>query len=1017
VAAAFEQLIQDLGDFPLDPSTGPAWIWDQAGENVLWASPKVDTALSTSASPALRRSLLPDLAALDPEGQPVRVQQLRLARTDRSSVETFTCLCRPVRLRDGSYGLMAVAIGASARRIELPTSPAIAPIETSVLAPVPVVRPRKVADLRVEPVIRKPVVAPVGDALEPSAAPQALTEEFPATGGPSAPPGVPQPAELPKSAARPARFIWQTDKQGRFVHLSRELMENVGVATGLIMGQTIAEAAQRFGLSEAQDLIDKLGGTETFSANPVRWPISQSLATGVMQAVPVEIAGMPVIENGAHAGFRGYGIVRLDRPLAAPVSASDALAGETEDRQDLITKGDDLFDRFGPAATQALDQRPAEEKKPPARRPLPIRVTETPAQRVNLDIAATDSAAAEAPGQTDAPKASEPPASAVPPRSLSEDERDAFRQIARSLGHLTSAPEPEATPAPQAETPAPLPETDAEPKPSARPVARAGSLDALKRDLARRSRARLGVKEPSLQQQEEPKRAAAPIIPFSQPMRRELRDRPDDVSGHWASIVEHLPLGMIVMQKGAFTYANGAALAMLGYPDLARFQTEASAETLFAAGRSGQAIDQFSVLTRNGKALPVDAQIQSITWNAQPATLTTLKATGGGGSAQVKAIEMDLIAARTELRELQSILDTATDGIIVVDGEGRILHVNRSAEALFGFDQNEIMGEKLTILLEPESHVAAMDYLEGIRLNGVRSILNDGRDVRGRERKGGALPLFMTISRVGDPATLNRFCVVLRDITHWKKVEADLTEAKRAAESSSAHKTDFLAKISHEIRTPMNAILGFSQVMMTESFGPLGNERYAQYAKDIHASGEHVISLVNDLLDLSKVAAGKLELNFASVDVNAVVASAIAMIQPQANSGKVILRTQLGEHIPMVVADERALRQIVLNLLSNAAKFTDAGGQVFVSTSLTDDGELVVRVRDTGIGMDPEGLKRAMQPFTQLESSKKANGTGLGLPLTKALTDANRARLHLESEPGKGTLAEVIFPSTRVLAE
>jgi signal transduction histidine kinase len=254
-------------------------------------------------------------------------------------------------------------------------------------------------------------------------------------------------------------------------------------------------------------------------------------------------------------------------------------------------------------------------------------------------------------------------------------------------------------------------------------------------------------------------------------------------------------------------------------------------------------------------------------------------------------------------------------------------------------------------------------------------------------------------------------------VTIWKKAEAELTDARQAAEDSNANKTDFLARVSHEIRTPMNAIIGFADVMRNETFGPLGNEKYKGYINDIHASGEHVVSLVNDLLDLSKVAAGKLDLTFGSVDINQAVAASVSMIQPQANAGRVIVRTQLSPVLPPVVADDRSVRQIVLNLLSNAAKFTEPGGQVVVTTTLTERGEAAIRVRDTGIGMSPEELKRAIEPFRQISGPKSSGGTGLGLPLTKALTEANRASFSISSEPGKGTLAEVVFPSTRVLAE
>jgi signal transduction histidine kinase len=275
----------------------------------------------------------------------------------------------------------------------------------------------------------------------------------------------------------------------------------------------------------------------------------------------------------------------------------------------------------------------------------------------------------------------------------------------------------------------------------------------------------------------------------------------------------------------------------------------------------------------------------------------------------------------------------------------------------------------------------------------------------------------MTLGRMGGAGDVARYCAVLRDVTIWKKAEAELQGARRAAESADANKSEFLARISHEIRTPMNAIIGFADVMRNETFGPVGNDRYKGYVNDIHASGLHVVSLVNDLLDLSKVAAGKLDLTFGSVDINQAVSESVSMIQPQANAGKIIVRMQLAPKMPPVVADERSLRQIMLNLLSNAARFTEPGGQVVVTTALTEKGEAAIRVRDTGIGMSADEMARAIEPFRQVPGPKAQGGTGLGLPLTKALAEANRAAFTLSSEPGKGTLAEIVFPATRVLAE
>ncbi|WP_051231420.1 ATP-binding protein [Kaistia adipata] len=379
------------------------------------------------------------------------------------------------------------------------------------------------------------------------------------------------------------------------------------------------------------------------------------------------------------------------------------------------------------------------------------------------------------------------------------------------------------------------------------------------------------------------------------------------------------------------------------------------------------------------------------------------------------ALVAELTAAGHKIAELEAILDTATDGVAVVDGEGRIVRINRSAEALFGVETRDVAGLPFTHLLAEESRKSALDYLEGLAQNGVASLLNDGREVIGRVPQGGLIPLFMTMGRLGETG---KFCAVLRDITQWKNAEEELINARRAAETASMQKSDFLAKVSHEIRTPLNAIIGFSEVMMEERFGPIGTERYKQYLRDIHVSGAHLMSLLNDLLDLSKIEAGKMELNFEAVALNDIVMECVALMQPQANRERIIIRTSLSSQVPGIVADPRSIRQIVLNLVSNAIKFTLAGGQVIVSTALEERGEVTLRIRDTGIGMSEKDVETALMPFRQVATSSKhrSDGTGLGLPLTKALVEANRASFLIDSAVGQGTLIRVTFPSTRVLA-
>ncbi|MEA2877058.1 MAG: hypothetical protein QOF14_2254 [Hyphomicrobiales bacterium] len=487
------------------------------------------------------------------------------------------------------------------------------------------------------------------------------------------------------------------------------------------------------------------------------------------------------------------------------------------------------------------------------------------------------------------------------------------------------------------------------------------------------------------------------------------------------AILERLPVGLLVHRNEQLLYANRAFLEWTGYGDLAAVAAAGGLERLVVDPQAG-ALDRingtgktFTIATRTGDTLTCEGRLYSVPWQAESALMLVLVRTAAAD--RQRDSEIALRAAEAETRELRSILDTATDGVIVTDRDGLILTFNRSAEALFGYEYHEMARRPFTELFAPESERAARDYLDGLTKNGVASVLNDGREVIGRVRQGGLIPLFMTMGRIGDG--MPKFCAVLRDITQWKRAEEDLLNAKRTAERASSAKSDFLAKISHEIRTPLNAIIGFSEVMIGEQFGPLGSDRYREYMKDIHASGEHLVSLINDLLDLSKIEAGKLDLVFASVNLNELVRQCVALMQPQANQQRIIIRSSLSATLPPVVADARSVRQIVLNLLSNSIKFTGAGGQVIVSTALTDRAEAILRVRDTGIGMTEKEILTAMEPFRQLATSTRwgSGGTGLGLPLTKALAEANRAAFSIKSAVDAGTLVEITFPGTRVLAE
>jgi two-component system cell cycle sensor histidine kinase PleC len=248
----------------------------------------------------------------------------------------------------------------------------------------------------------------------------------------------------------------------------------------------------------------------------------------------------------------------------------------------------------------------------------------------------------------------------------------------------------------------------------------------------------------------------------------------------------------------------------------------------------------------------------------------------------------------------------------------------------------------------------------------------------------------------------------LADLAHKYEME------KIRAEDANRAKSEFLANMSHELRTPLNAINGFSEMMAGEMFGPLGDPRYREYAHDILSSGQHLLALINDILDMAKIEAGKLTLRFEMVDLEDIAEEAVRLMRNRSESAGLAVSIDMPSTLPEVQADSRALKQVLLNLLSNALKFTPRGGRVSVKGEMVGD-RVKVAVVDTGIGIAKDDLARLARPFEQIESqhSKTTQGTGLGLALTKSLIELHRGEFELTSEPGAGTSAAFILPIRR----
>ena len=374
---------------------------------------------------------------------------------------------------------------------------------------------------------------------------------------------------------------------------------------------------------------------------------------------------------------------------------------------------------------------------------------------------------------------------------------------------------------------------------------------------------------------------------------------------------------------------------------------------------------------------------------------------------------------RASEERYRSLMKTATDGIHIFDTDGNLVDASPSFYEMLGYP----MGTKL--------HVSDWDAQwnnEDLKRE-IAQLLESPRsfDTRHRRRDGSIIDVEVSAHKFvlqGRTLLYNS----ARDITQRKTYETKLRESeaqyRRAAfEAARANstKSEFLAHMSHELRTPLNAIIGFSEIVTGELFGPIERRRYVEYAQDIHSSGVHLLSIINDILDLAKIEAGRRELTDNVVFLHDAAAAALLLVRGRAENGEISLVNKIVPgSVPLLQADERAIKQMLLNLLSNAVKFTPKGGRITIGAELRADGSLAASVSDTGVGIAPENIPRALAPFGQIENAAAratAEGTGLGLPLVKSLMELHEGTLELESEVGKGTRATIVFPPNRVLGE
>lgn len=363
---------------------------------------------------------------------------------------------------------------------------------------------------------------------------------------------------------------------------------------------------------------------------------------------------------------------------------------------------------------------------------------------------------------------------------------------------------------------------------------------------------------------------------------------------------------------------------------------------------------------------------------------------------------------------LTSVFDVSEIAIVVTDYNGRIVRVNDAFIRTYGWSRDELINAEVAGLVTPDERVMARENHREYITNGVRSS-GEMKIIR----KDGSIANSLFTTATIELSQKRRFQVTtVMDITLRKQMEQSLRMAKDQADTANRAKSTFLANMSHELRTPLNAIIGFSEMMEKETFGPLANEKYVEYLGDIHMSANHLLEIINEVLDMSKIEAGRLELEEEDIDLAELVRSVLRMMASKAFGSGLMIKDHYEEGLPAVRVDRRLMRQVLINLVTNAVKFSKKGGRIDINIGTLKSGEVCITVQDQGVGIPSDKIQQALEPFGQVSDraeNSHQRGTGLGLPLAKAMVELHGGELKLDSSLGHGTTVDVYLPPQRVL--
>lgn len=492
-------------------------------------------------------------------------------------------------------------------------------------------------------------------------------------------------------------------------------------------------------------------------------------------------------------------------------------------------------------------------------------------------------------------------------------------------------------------------------------------------------------------------------------------------SQQWLDLLEGSTQALVVHRGGPPLYFNQALMDLLLIEDREAY---ASVERIydyvhpddrsivshvveqFLSGGPIPADGEFRLVRADGSIIWVESHTSTVIWDGTNAVVTAMH-----DISHRRVAERELRRSR---RLFQTAFDACPDLMSLNDlKSGRYVDINHAFLTLTGYERDEVIGHTPVELniFDTESRSRITEALRG--KSNIRDL-----EIQARDRDGTARD-FMVSGKILDFPGQNLALMVARDITKRRQEEQELRRSREAAEQASRSKSQFLAAMSHELRTPLNAIIGFSEIMRDELFGPLGSPQYSEYVRDVLDSGVHLLNIINDLLDLSKLEAGKLELSEDTFEPDWLVEDCLRLVRGRADRGKITLATDVDGDLPWLTADPRLMKQILINLLSNAVKFTPEHGTVTIGATANADGSLDFYVRDTGIGMSPNEIKVALTPFGQVDGrlSRAHEGTGLGLPLARQLTELHGASLRVDSSPGAGTTVTITMPATRIVTQ